>query len=122
MPRNFNLSGIGLGIYLLGCGISYTLHQTCNINVFSFWFRLYPVLAILLGLDFILANTHQPAVFQNQFKLIGKTQGDTFWVSLQMPERLNNFKIRHLNTNITLGGGPLIKIRNKSGNIQLHKL
>lgn len=61
MPRNFNLSGIGLGIYLLGLGISFILQQTGGLNILSFWLRLYPILAILLGLDYILANTGRTA-------------------------------------------------------------
>jgi hypothetical protein len=61
MPRNFNLSGIGLGIYLLGLGIGYIIQQNSGFNILSFWLRLYPVLAILLGLDYILANTGRTA-------------------------------------------------------------
>jgi hypothetical protein len=59
MRRNFNLSGIGLGLYLLGLGFSYLLLQSGGSNFLSFWSGLYPILIILLGLDYILANSER---------------------------------------------------------------
>jgi hypothetical protein len=61
MPRNLNLSGIGLGIYIIGFGICYILQQTNGFHMIDFWLGLYPILVILLGLDFILANNNRTA-------------------------------------------------------------
>jgi DUF4097 and DUF4098 domain-containing protein YvlB len=61
MTRNFNLSGIGLGIYLLGLGIAYILNQATAFNVINFWLHLYPILAIVLGLDYILSSMNRTA-------------------------------------------------------------
>ena len=54
MLRSFNLSGIGLGIYLLGLGIAYIIDLSSGWNALQFWLKLYPFLPILLGLDYIL--------------------------------------------------------------------
>ncbi|HBF36681.1 MAG TPA: hypothetical protein DDW50_05110 [Firmicutes bacterium] len=59
--RKFNLSGIGLGIFLIGLGISYALRQAGVLHSLHIWLQLYPILAILLGLDFILVSTARTA-------------------------------------------------------------
>jgi hypothetical protein len=63
MKNKLNLSGIGLGLYIIGLGLCYILQQTSNLHIMGFWLRLYPILIILLGLDFILANTNRTTSF-----------------------------------------------------------
>ncbi len=59
MKRHISLSGIGLGLYLIGLGVCYVFQQTLGIQIISFGLRLYPFLIILLGLDFVLTNTER---------------------------------------------------------------
>ncbi len=57
MLKGFNLSGIWLGIFLLGLGVTYILDITFSLNSFRFWLKLYPLLPILLGIDYILSSS-----------------------------------------------------------------
>ncbi len=59
MKRHISLSGIGLGVYLIGLGVCYVFQQTLGLQIIGFGLRLYPFLIILLGLDFILTNTER---------------------------------------------------------------
>ncbi len=59
MKHHISLSGIGLGLYLIGLGLCYVSQQAQDLQIIGFWLRLYPFLIILLGLDFILTNTNR---------------------------------------------------------------
>ncbi len=59
MKRHISLSGIVLGLYLIGLGVCYVFQQTLGLQIIGFGLRLYPFLIILLGLDFILTNTER---------------------------------------------------------------
>ncbi len=59
LQRGFSLSGIGLGLFLIGLGIAYMMDVSSGTHFLTAVFRFYPALPILLGLDFILAGTPQ---------------------------------------------------------------
>ncbi|MGE5580982.1 MAG: DUF4097 family beta strand repeat-containing protein [Bacillota bacterium] len=70
MSKEFSLSGMGLGIYLLGLGITYLLETTLHFPLFNFWFRLYPLLIVLLGLDYLLCGLNGSSCFNKPNALI----------------------------------------------------
>jgi hypothetical protein len=144
MPRNLNLSGIGLGIYIIGFGICYILQQTNGSHLIGFWLRLYPILVILLGLDFILANNNRTAQLFSKpsplvvtiivlliiFGSLNVFSFQTMKFDLPKIERFGCFKDGSFNWNqgprFTVNqdfklplGITTVKIQNQSGDIQV---
>lgn len=56
MSRNWTLSGTGLGLFLIALGVGYFTDLATGSAWLYQVFRFYPVLAILLGLDYILSG------------------------------------------------------------------
>lgn len=54
MKREFSLSGIGFGLFLIALGIAAFSDLSAKTDSLAMVFRCYPVLPILLGLDLIL--------------------------------------------------------------------
>lgn len=56
MKREFSLSGIGFGLFLIALGLAAFSDLSAKTGYLTIVFRCYPVLPILLGLDLILPN------------------------------------------------------------------
>lgn len=54
MRRPFTLSNFGLGIFLIALGIAYISDMNFKTDNFALVFRFYPLLPILLGVDYLL--------------------------------------------------------------------
>jgi hypothetical protein len=54
LKREFSLSGIGFGLFLIALGVAAFSDLSAKTHSLALVFRCYPVLPILLGLDFIL--------------------------------------------------------------------
>lgn len=55
MRRTFTLSAAGLGLFLIGLGIAYFSDLTVQTGYLTTVLRFYPILPILLGLDYLLS-------------------------------------------------------------------
>jgi hypothetical protein len=59
MRREFTLSGLGLGIFFVVLGLAFFSDSSSGTSYFAIVFRFYPILAILLGLDYVLNSFNQ---------------------------------------------------------------
>ncbi|HEX3047162.1 MAG TPA: hypothetical protein VHY08_20580 [Bacillota bacterium] len=64
MRRGFTLSGLGLGIFFVALGLAFFSDSSSGTSYFGTVFRFYPLLAILLGLDYVLNSINQSGIIK----------------------------------------------------------